>query len=228
MKKQLLVLSLLGSTLGSTVLLYSAEKKADKNKTNAVAENPPTDLDPTKKPAVPEKQDTGTIAVPAAGSEYVAGGCGFRKALGGLVKVYQICFFGKNMKAVDWSNSFGAPANTKAFKLKLDFLRGVGGKAVSAAFSEGLSKTPATQKLEDLERQKFLGWAAKLKIEKNSVMEFSFNDSKAVRVEFFEKANAGTQPDSYISDQKGLAKAIAAIWFGDKPINEDLKKDLLK
>ena len=30
---------------------------------------------------------------------FFPGGCGFRKALGGLVKVYEICFFGKNMKA---------------------------------------------------------------------------------------------------------------------------------
>lgn len=177
---------------------------------------------------------SGALEVPTTGaltfveSSYAPGGCGHRKALGGLVKVYEICFFGKNMKATEWADAFTGPKGMKSFKLKLNFLRGVGGKNVSAAFSEGLSKTPAAQKLEEMERQKFLAWAAKLKIEKASVMEFTFVDSKALQVAFYETPNSGTQAHTYDSDQVGLSKAMAAIWFGDKPLNKELKDDLLK
>ncbi len=185
-----------------------------------------TPMDPTQKPESTLPDSSGAIIM-KEGPGYFPGGCGFRKALGGLVKVYQICFYGKDTKASDWASTFDAAAGTKAFKLKLNFLRGVGGKNVSAAFSEGLSKTPAAQKLEEMERQKFLAWAAKLKIEKESVMEFTFNEAKPMRVAFVEKPS-GSEAQIFESEQKGLAKATAAIWFGAKPLNDDLKKDLLK
>lgn len=209
------------------ITLIHAESPKTESKPQTV-----TQLDP-KKPKDPSKKDItemqqGTGAVTFVEPSYTPGGCGFRKALGGLVKVYEICFFGKNMKASEWSSAFDGPKGMKSFKLKLNFLRGVGGKNVSAAFSEGLSKTPAAQKLEEMERQKFLAWAAKLKIEKASVLEFTFVDAKPLQVAFYEKPNSGTQALTYESDQVGLAKAMAAIWFGDKPLNEDLKKDLLK
>ena len=220
--------------LATSFLAVSTLFAATKTPIAAVKPSQVSQVDP-KKPQVADPTQKGETTSPAESGAivtkeptYFPGGCGFRKALGGLVKVYEICFFGKNMKATEWASTFDAAPNTKSFKLKLNFLRGVGGKAVSAAFSEGLSKTPAAQKLEEMERQKFLAWAAKLKIEKASIMEFSFNEEKAMKVAFYEKADAGTQAQNYESDQKGLAKATAAIWYGDKPINEDLKKDLLK
>jgi hypothetical protein len=221
MKKKMLTLAFVCPLLFGESIKVAA-KTVELNKKGAV-------VDPNK------KLDTPTTEVPGEGAvvvkqtaEYFPGGCGFRKALGGLIKVYEICFYGKGMKAAEWASTFDAPAKTKSFKLKLNFLRGVGGKNVSAAFSEGLSKTPAAQKLEEMERQKFLAWAAKLKIEKTSVMEFTFNEDQPMKVAFYDKPDAGTQAQTYESTQKGLAKATAAIWYGDKPLNEDLKKDLLK
>lgn len=215
-------------------LLLNVPVFAESPKTeNSVAQGPGAlskdDLDQMKKniPLGKGANDV-TGAISFVESAYTPGGCGFRKALGGLVKVYEICFFGKNMKATEWADAFNGPKGMKSFKLKLNFLRGVGGKNVSAAFSEGLSKTPSAQKLEEMERQKFLAWAAKLKIEKASVLEFTFIDTKALKVAFYEKPNSGTQAQVYESEQVGLSKAMAAIWFGEKPLNEDLKKDLLK
>lgn len=214
-----------------TISLFTTELNAESPKTEAAPQavtqlNPKAPNDPTKKDIAEMQKGTG--AVTFVESSYTPGGCGHRKALGGLVKVYEICFFGKNMTAAEWSSAFDGPAGMKSFKLKLNFLRAVGGKNVSAAFSEGLSKTPAAQKLEEMERQKFLAWAAKLKIAKESVLEFTFIDEKPLKVAFFEKPNSGTQAQVYESNQVGLSKAVAAIWFGEKPLNEDLKKDLLK
>jgi hypothetical protein len=221
MKKTLIAASFV------TFSLINAESPMTEATSQTVTQlNPKIPTDPTKKDLTELQKGTG--AVTFVESSYAPGGCGHRKALGGLVKVYEICFFGKNMKATEWAEAFNGPKGMKSFKLKLNFLRGVGGKNVSAAFSEGLSKTPAAQKLEEMERQKFLAWAAKLKIEKASVMEFTFVDSKALQVAFYETPNSGTQAHTYDSDQVGLSKAMAAIWFGDKPLNKELKDDLLK
>ncbi|MEZ4815116.1 MAG: chalcone isomerase family protein [Bdellovibrionota bacterium] len=210
-----------------TLSLINAESPKVPAQVQSISQvNPKLPADPTKKDITEIQKGTGAVAF--VEPSYVPGGCGFRKALAGLVKVYEICFFGKGMKATEWSSAFDGPAGMKSFKLKLNFLRGVGGKAVSAAFSEGISKTPAAQKLEELERQKFLAWAAKLKIEKESVMELTFIDEVPLSVAFYEKPNSGTQAQTYVSKQVGLAKAMAAIWFGDKPLNKDLKADLLK
>lgn len=210
-----------------TLSILNAESPKTENMPQIVTQAKPTlPADPTKKDITEIQKGTG--AVTFVEPSYAPGGCGHRKALGGLVKVYEICFFGKGMIASEWSSAFDGPAGMKSFKLKLNFLRSVGGKNVSAAFSEGLSKTPAAQKLEELERQKFLAWAAKLKIEKESVLEFTFIDSKPLTVAFFEKSNSGTQAVLFESNQVGLSKAVAAIWLGAKPLNEDLKKALLK
>lgn len=180
---------------------------------------------PNEKPggATPE---SGALVVKDGGS-YFPGGCGFRKALGGLVKVYEICFFGKNMKASEWANAFEQSGAKKSFKLKLTFLRAVGGKKVSSAFSEGLSKTPSENKLEELDRQKFIAWASNLKIEKDSVMELTFNDGHPMTVVFFENPKNPISIQDLHSDQKGMARAVAGIWLGAKPLNDDLKANLL-
>jgi hypothetical protein len=157
---------------------------------------------------------------------FFPGSCGFRKAIGGLVKVYQICFFGKNAKADEWSSVFDS--KSKSFKFKLSFIRGVGGKKVSAAFSEGFSKIPAENKMEESERQKFIKWSSELKIEKDSVLEITFNDLMPLYVEFHEKANDGAKGVVFESKQKSVAKSLAAIWLGAKPVSEELKTDLLK
>lgn len=220
-----------GLSISGLSVLSAETPKTENNPTKVSQVDNPIDL--TKKPGskntpLPPAESGGAIVVKNAADVFAPGGCGFRKALGGLVKVYEICFFGKGMKGSEWESAFDNPTAAKSFKLKLNFLRGVGGKNVSAAFSDGLSKTPAAQKLEELERQKFLAWAAKLKIEKASVMEFTFQEQKELRVNFYEKADDGAQPQVYESRQNGLAKAVAAIWLGKKPISEDLKKDLLK
>ena len=161
-------------------------------------------------------------------SGFVPGGCGFRKALGGLVKVYEICFFGKNLTAKAWDQVFADGNGSKAIKLKLNFVRGVGGKKVSAAFSEALSKSPSNNKLEELERQKFIGWAAKLKIEKDSVMVLTFEQNYPLTVNFFQQAKNVANPENFKSNNDGLGKSVAGIWLGPKPLNEDLKAALLK
>ena len=160
------------------------------------------------------------------GATYFPGSCGYRKAIGGLIKVYQICFFGKEVKASEWSSAFDS--KTKSFKFKLSFLRGVGGKKVSAAFSEGFSKIPSENKMEESERQKFIKWSAALKIERDSVLEITFNDNIPLHVEFHEQANDGLNRVVFDSKQVSMAKSLAAIWLGSKPVSEELKADLLK
>ncbi len=172
-----------------------------------------------------QKGAAGALVV-KEGENYFPGSCGFRKAIGGLVKVYQICFFGKDAKASEWSSVFDS--KTKSFKFKLSFLRGVGGKKVSAAFSEGFSKIPSENKLEESERQKFIKWSADLKIERDSVLEITFNDSFPLHVEFHEKANDVTQGLVFDSKVKSMAKSLAGIWLGAKPVSQELKNDLLK
>lgn len=172
-----------------------------------------------------QKGVTGALVV-KEGDNFFPGSCGYRKAIGGLVKVYQICFFGKEAKASDWSSVFDS--NTKSFKFKLSFLRGVGGKKVSAAFSEGFSKIPIENKLEEAERQKFIKWSSALKIERDSVLEITFNDSLPLHVEFHEKANDEARGVVFDSKLKSLAKSLAAVWLGSKPVSEELKADLLK
>ena len=177
-----------------------------------------------------KKKDTdipegGALVVPQ-GEGYFPGSCGYRKAIGGLVKIYHICFFGKNAKATDWTSVF--ESNSKFFKFKLSFLRGIGGKKVSAAFSEGFSKIPSENKLEELERQKFIKWSSDLKIDRDSVLEITFNDSIPLHVEFHEKANEQVSAVVFESKQKSLAKSLAGIWLGSKPVSEELKSELLK
>ena len=157
---------------------------------------------------------------------FFPGSCGFRKAIGGLVKIYQICFFGKDSRATEWASVFDS--KTKSFKFKLSFIRRVGGKKVSAAFSEGFSKIPSENKLEELERQKFIKWSADLKIDRDSVLEITFNDSIPLHVEFHEKANEQVSAVVFESKQKSLAKSLAGIWLGAKPVSEELKTELLK
>jgi hypothetical protein len=129
---------------------------------------------------------------------------------------------------VGWESTFTEDNKSKSFKLRLSFMRGVGGKKVSAAFSESLNKTPARNKLEEMERQKFLAWSSKLKVEKDSVMELTFNDGDALVVNFFEKASAASSSQNFTSDQLSLSKAVASIWLGAKPLSEELKAELLK
>lgn len=172
-----------------------------------------------------QKGAAGALVV-QPGSNYFPGSCGYRKAIGGLVSIYQICFFGKESKATEWSSVF--ESKTKSFKFKLSFLRGVGGKKVSAAFSEGFSKIPSENKLEESERQKFIKWSSALKIDRDSVLEITFNDSVPLYVEFHEKANDGARGIVFESKEKSIAKSLAAIWLGAKPVSENLKADLLK
>jgi hypothetical protein len=179
-----------------------------------------------KEEAKSARQGVAGALVVKGSDSYFPGSCGYRKAIGGLVKVYQICFFGKNAKANEWNSVFDS--DSKSFKFKLSFLRGVGGKKVSSAFSEGFSKIPAENKLEESERQKFIKWSSELKIDKDSVLEITFNESAPLHVEFHQKANERADGVLFESKQKSVAKSLAAIWLGSKPVSEELKIDLLK
>lgn len=159
---------------------------------------------------------------------YLKHKCGMRKALGGLVSVYEICMNLTGGKASDWENAFGEKA-THSFLLTLDFKRGVGGEKVSGAFKESLDKIKSSGPAETQERVKFLKWVESLAVNKKDVFDLFFNDEGKAFVMLYEKAESSKKEgETFESTNRDFAKSVAKIWLGPTTISEEIKNNLLK
>lgn len=164
------------------------------------------------------------VVIKAAGNSVrlTALGSGMRKKL--VFKVYEGVAYADAQADLGPDPYSALIQGDFAKRIVMHFVRDVSGGKIRGAFQEGFDKTaPAAERSpqfsKDLDR--FLGYFTDGKVKDGQTIALTWMPGMGLYT-----VSAG-KPMPPINDAE-LASSLWAIWFGDKPVNESLKRDMVR